>query len=85
MPIFHQFRDTTIYWSKLSVFIAVFTHPVSFEALARSLSRTCGMKVGVKTSVPGLPDTENRVILRAFVCTWYRLVTDRRTDEAAYA
>jgi len=43
MPIFYRFRDITIYWSQICVF-AVFTTPVSFEALAMRFPFNIGYK-----------------------------------------
>ena len=72
-------RDITTYWSKISIFAVLPTQS------RLKLSQGGGVqprvrKLVLKTGFPGLPGVENRVILRACVFTWHRLVTDRRTD-----
>jgi len=54
--------------SRLKTSSGVFPYDLRYEKLV------------IKIRVCGLPGFENRVILWAFVCTWYQLVTDGRSD-----
>jgi len=61
MHIFYLFRYITIYWSPL---FALFTRPVSFEALARGLFlEPRKWELVSKIRVPRLPGGENCAIL----------------------
>ena len=81
MPGFYCFQDITIYWSKICVLSPILPTPVSFEAIARGFLWNIGYENwSKKTRVPVPITSESRVILRAFVLTRYRFVTDGRTD-----
>ena len=80
MPIFHHFRDITIYWSKIGVFWP-FCPPHLVWSHRKEFSCDLGTKFGLnKIRVSVLSGGENRIILRTLVLSQYQRVTDGQTD-----
>jgi len=83
--IVYCFRDITIYLSKISVFSPILIISVSFIALARVPLRPRVYESWCqKPRVPGLLDSDNRLIVRSLVLTHYQRVANRQMDGQTY-
>jgi len=86
MLIFYRFQDITIYWLKISVFYAAFTHTSHVK-----LSHEGGFPSDLgyeswyqKPRLSGLHGGENCVIVSSLMLCQQQRVTDRQTDRQTW-